>query len=272
MTPARPMACVYEKWYRGIVQAVPDPVERCALLEYIVQYQLHVIYGAGEQPNKEKLPQAARIAVVMLEGDLEELCASRIDYNEKRKQNGRKSAAADTLTDPNRPKQTLTDPNRGEQGTADPNRPKQTLTDPSNQIKSNQIKTNQIKSNQKEREEEIFVLGLNLIKMGRLVNADKLLQEWFVRKGRVNDPTAYFAKIFPQNPNTPCAECIVQFVQATESRDLHALEIYNIRQDGDSIDVLCTEAAAVAIGERGKQRAQANLNVSQIEITYSNGK
>lgn len=257
MTPARPMACIYAKWYRGIMQAVPNPVERCALLEYIVQYQLHVIYGAGEQPNKDNLPQAARIAVVMLEGDLEELCASRIDHNEKCRQNGRKrAAAAGTDTD------TLTNPNRVQQGTADPNSPYLTP----------QNKTNQNKTNQKEREEEIFVLGLNLIKMGRLVNADKLLQEWFVRKGRVKDLTAYFAKIFPQNPNTPCAECIVRFVQATESRDLHTLEIYNIRQDGDSIDVLCTEAAAVAIGERGKQRAQANLNVSQIEITYSNGK
>lgn len=114
MTPARPMACVYEKWYRGIVQAVPDPAERCALLEYIVQYQLHVIYGAGEQPNKENLPQAARIAVVMLEGDLSEFCERKIEYNKTCKQNGRKRAAdgTDTLTDPDRVEQGIIDPNR----------------------------------------------------------------------------------------------------------------------------------------------------------------
>lgn len=136
MTPARPMACVYEKWYRGIVQAVPDPAERCALLEYIVQYQLHVIYGAAEQPNKENLPQAARIAVVMLEGDLEELCASRIDHNEKCRQNGRKrAAAADTDTD------TLTDPNRVEQGLTDPNSPYLTPQNKTNQNKSKQNKS-----------------------------------------------------------------------------------------------------------------------------------
>lgn len=93
MTPAKPIACIYAKWYRGIMHAVPNPVERCALFEYVVQYQLHAIYGAAEQPSKDNLPQAARIAADMLEGDLKELCASRITRNEQSRRNGRRAAA-----------------------------------------------------------------------------------------------------------------------------------------------------------------------------------
>ncbi len=101
MTPEKPMACIYAKWYRGIMHAVPDPVERCALFEYVVQYQLHAIYGAAEQPSKDNLPQAARIAADMLEGDLIEFCASRINRNEQCRRNGRRAAAGKSATAPN---------------------------------------------------------------------------------------------------------------------------------------------------------------------------
>lgn len=239
MSKARPHAHMYQKWVQGIRQAVPNDAERCALYEYIMAYQIASVYGESELPQDCNLSQAARLAYVMIEGDLQELCESRREVNSIRAKNGARNV-------PNSTEQNLTGASRSEQN----------LTEP---IKTTQYKNNTIQSNYKGAEKiGIFDLGLFLLSQGYIVTPDKL-RSVYANACSARSPQAYAAKAFEDSRNGSAQHGeglqVANFVRATECTDLQALGVYGVAIESEVLAVRCTKAAAAAIGEHGTQNA-----------------
>ena len=257
MSKARPHAHIYEKWVRGIRQAVPDEGGRCALYEYIFAYQFARVYGATEIPNAGELSHAAALAFAMLEGDLDELCEARKENNNRRRENGLQST-----------------PNSTEQPLAGASRPLQSNTIQSNTIQSN---SNTIAKQALECLADasicIFDLGLCLLRKGYIVQSDRL-QSVYERARKAKSPIAYaekagFNKLADPSAGVLCAN----FVEATKCRDTNALELYGVQVDADVLIVRCTAAARRAIGTTGTANAkQYAAAVGASDIRYlSNG-
>lgn len=261
MSKARPHAHIYEKWVRGIRQAIPNEGERCAVYEYIIAYQIAKVYNAAELPTKRELSAAAALALTMLEGDLEELCEARKENNERRKENGVRniqSSATQTLADPSRVLQS------------------NTIQDNNNtrQDKAIQDKAIQVAGNLVQPKVSIFDLGLSLLRCGYIVKADEL-KKVYSRASAASNPLAYaekagFTKCQAQGAGAPCAN----FVEETRCKDIYALELYCVKVEDGVLYVNCTEAAANAIGQAGTDNAmQYAANVGAKTIQYMcNGK
>lgn len=256
MSKARPHAHIYEKWVRGIKQAVPDEQERCGLYEYIIAYQFAKVYGAGDTPSRTALSAAAQTACAMLEGDLDELCDARRENNSKRAQNGAQNV-----------------PNSTEQVQAGANRTIQSNTIQNNTIQSQSNTTQALTDLLEHRALDEFGLGIALLRKGYIVRATQLHAIF----GRANDKQAVlknadkwgFIKCQANDAGEPCAK----FVEATRCRDTRALEIYGVKVDEGVLCVRCTASAEAAIGTAGMDNAQAyaaQLGATGIQFFSSN--
>lgn len=254
MSKARPHAHIYEKWVRGIRQAVPDERERCVLYEYLVDYQNAKVYGAVAVPDRTKLSKAAAVALSMLEGDLEELCEARKDNNERRRENGAQNVPAST---------------------------EQTLAGTSRPLQSNTIQSNskaiamQALENLAEPSMTIFDMGLALLRKGFFVRYDKL-QSVYERASKAKSPLAYAEKSdFTKLAGEPTEGAIcANYIEATKCKDARALEMYGAYLEGSTLVVRCTPQAADAIGKAGTENAMqyaAQIGASEIKY-FCNGR
>lgn len=254
MSKARPHAHIYEKWVRGIRQAVPDERERCGLYEYIIAYQIAKVYGAAAVPNRRELSKAAAVALAMLEGDLEELCEARKDNNDRRRENGAQNVPGST-----------------EQTLAGASRPLQSNTKQSNTIQSNSnaIAMQAIDS-LAEPSVTIFDMGLALLRKGYFVHYDKL-QSVYERARKAKSPLVYaensgFTKLAGEP--TEGAIC-ANYIEATKCKDARAIEMYGAKLEGRTLVVRCTPQAADAIGKAGTENAmQYAAKIGASEIKY----
>lgn len=243
MSKARPQAHIYEKWMRGIRRAVPDAAERCALLEYIIQYQIAKVYEAADLPKLQDLSTAAALALAMLEGDLQELCEERRARVEANRENGRNNTQP-TPTDPNGYEQALTIQynNNTIQGN---NNTTQALTDLAGQSALSE-----------------FAIGLALLRSGYIVKASDLHAR-YGRAAAAKNPVAYAAKGLNEAANKAELLCAVNYLEATGCQDPRALELYGAqldREDGAPVlNIRCTAAARDAIGKAGQDRARGYL-------------
>lgn len=258
MSKARPHAHIYEKWVRGIRQAVPDERERCVLYEYIIAYQIAKVYGAAAEPNRRELSKAAAVALAMLEGDLEELCEARKDNNERRRENGAQNVPAST-----------------EQTLAGASRTLQSNTKQSNTIQSNTIQSNskaiamQAIDSLAEPSITIFDMGLALLRKGYFVRYD-LLQSVYERARKAKSPLSYAEKSgFTKLAGEPTAGAIcANYIEATKCKDARALEMYGAKLEGSTLVVRCTPQADDAIGKAGTENAMqyaAQIGASEIK-------
>lgn len=243
MKKARPSAQIYEKWLQGIEKAVPDPAEQCELLKYICKYQFAQIYGTAEMPNADKLPQAAKVALCLLEGDLQEVSEQRKELNEIRANNGRKSK-----------NNTQADPSRGEQP--------QTATP----IQNNTIQNNTIQDiisstptpskGGDEEEKEIFDLGLELIEHGKKVYENDLRQVYAAavdmrNAGKIRTTIQqYIRGTMKQNlPDPKKGKIIANLIRSAGVVDLRLLECERVEVNSEAklLKVYCTNAFMEAI-------------------------
>lgn len=238
MSKARPHAHIYEKWVRGLRKAVPNAEERCALLEYIIAYQIAKVYDAGEIPQVQDLSQAAALALAMLEGDLEELCEERRANNDRRRENGAKAI-------PNSTEQTLA-------GTSSPLQ-SNTIQDNNN---TSQINAKQVLANlATDGAIKEFDLGLALLRRGYLVKAADL-HSVYERAAQKEHPLAYAAKAMVEAADRAALTIAANFIEATGCRDTRALEVYGagkISDDGTPVlEVRCTAAAREVLSKASK--------------------
>lgn len=247
MSKARPHAHIYEKWVRGIRKAVPSAEERCGLYEYIIGYQLAKVYGAAELPRVQDLSTAAALALVMLEGDLDELCEERREHNERRKENGTKSVPSST-----------------EQGQAGASSPLQSNTIQNNTIqnKSNTMQALDEPLGQNAFKSE-FDFGLALLDKGYLVNASQLhgVYERATAPG-IKDPVAYAEKAMTQSQNRAGLAVAVNYLKATGCRDTRALEVWWAKpseMEKGVLDIGCAPAARDAITAQYQDKAREYL-------------
>lgn len=249
MSKARPHAHIYEKWVRGLRKAVPSAEERCALLEYIIAYQIAKVYDAGEIPPVQDLSQAAALALAMLEGDLEELCEERRANNDRRRENGAKAVPSSTeqpLAGTSSPLQsnTIQDNNNTSQSNA-----KQALESLADGLKG------QIKE---------FDLGLALLRKGYLVKAGEL-HSIYDRAAQKEHPLAYAAKAMVEaDPSVRAGLAIAaNFVEASGCRDTRALEVYGASMASDDgariLSVRCTPAARDILSNASKAKVTEYL-------------
>lgn len=244
MSKARPHAHIYEKWMRGIAKAVPNAEERCALLEYIIQYQIANIYDAAEAPNPSTLSPAAALAYAMIEGDLDELCEARTIRVNVNRENGRNNTQP-TPTDPNGSHSTPT-------------------------IQSNTIQYN-TKQNQKTRTLardalfkafNEFELGFALLRKGYIVKA-AALHARYDRAAAARNPVAYAAKGLNEADDKAALNCAANYLEATGCKDTRSLELYgaDLYKDGGVVvlRIRCAAAARDAIGITGQDKARDYL-------------
>lgn len=258
MSKARPHAHIYEKWVRGIRQAVPDAEERCGLYEYIIAYQFAKVYGAADMPQKQELSKAAAVALAMLEGDLDELCEARRDNNDRRRENGAQNVPSST-----------------EQHLAGASRPLQSNTIQSNTIQDNsKAIAKQALESLADPAINIFDLGLALLRKGYIVRFTQL-QSVYERARKAKSPIAYAEKAGFDKLADPTAGAIcANFIEATRCQDPQALELYGVRKEDTILFVRGTAAAVTAIGVTGTENAMqyaAAIGASKIEY-LSNGK
>ena len=253
MSKARPHAHIYEKWVRGIRQAVPDEGERCLLYEYIIEDQIAKVYGASEVPDRRALSKAAAVALAMLEGDIDELCEARKDNNDRRRENGAQNV-----------------PTRTEQTLAGASRPLQSNTIQSNTIQSNSnaIAMQALKS-LAEPSITIFDMGLEWLRKGYFVGYDKL-QSVYERALKAKSPLAYAEKSgFTKLEGEPTAGAIcANYIEATKCKDVRALEMYGVSLEDSTLYVRCTPQAEDAIGKAGTENAMqyaAKIGASKIK-------
>lgn len=238
MSKARPHAHIYEKWVRGLRKAVPSAEERCALLEYIIAYQIAKVYDAGEIPPVQDLSQAAALALAMLEGDLEELCEERRANNDRRRENGAKAVPSSTeqpLAGTSSPLQsnTIQDNNNTSQSNA-------------KQVLANLATDGAIKE---------FDLGLALLRKGYLVKAADL-HSVYERAAQKEHPLAYAAKAMVEAADRAALTIAANFIEATGCRDTRALEVYGVGKISDDgtpvLEVRCTAAAREVLSKASK--------------------
>ena len=253
MSKARPHAQIYEKWMRGICKAVPDAAERCALLEYIIQYQIVKVYEIGELPKTDTLSASAALAFAMIEGDLDELCEERTTRVKASRENGSKTG------------QTLNDPSGTQQDPIGPNGTESAPTIQSNTIQSNTKQVNNahvLAHGAGLNVLKEFEIGFALLRKGYIVKAADL-HAIYTRAAATKSPVAYAAKAFHEADDKAKLNVAANYLEATGCKDTRGLEMYgaNLCQEGGEVllKVRCTAAARDAIGSTGQDKAKTYL-------------
>lgn len=251
MSKARPHAHIYEKWIRGLRKAVPMAEERCALLEYIIAYQIAKVYETGELPQADGLSQAAALALAMLEGDLEELTEERRLRVKQNQENGAK----------NKPPQP--DPAGPNGYQSDPAIQSNTIQDNNKAIQGNTQALAGLADGLNGQIKE-FDLGLALLRAGYIVKAADL-HDIYDRAAQAKNPAAYAAKAM--NAADPSARAglsvAANYIEATGCKDTRALEVYGAAlasEDGEAIlCVRCTTQAREVLSRASKAKVAEYL-------------
>lgn len=260
MSKARPLAHIYEKWVRGIKQAVPNEQERCGLYEYIIEYQFAKVYGVGNTPSRSNLSVAAQTACAMLEGDLDELCDARRENNKKRAQNGAQNIPSST-----------------EQVQAGASRPIQnnTIQNNTTQSQNNTIQDTADLVGQMGFIKE-FDLGLALLRNGYIVKATDLHNK-YERARQAKNPVAYAKAGLREAHDKAGLAAAVNYLEATGCKDTRGLELFGAKIKTDEgervLEISCTTAARDAIGKIGQDKASEYLKTIGVKnvIFWCNG-
>jgi len=251
MSKARPHANIYEKWMRGLRKAVPNDAERCAVLEYIIAYQVAKVYGIGEVPKADGLSKDADTALAMIEGDLEDVTEELRAMAERNRENGAK----------NKPPQS--DPADPSGYPVGPTIQSNTIQDNNKAIQGNTQALAGLADGLNGQIKE-FDLGLALLRAGYIVKAADL-HDIYDRAAQAKNPAAYAAKAM--NPADPSARAglsvAANYIEATGCKDTRALEVYGAAmasEDGEAIlCVRCTTQAREVLSRASKAKVAEYL-------------
>lgn len=256
MSKARSYANVYGKWMRGIQQAVPNDSERCKLYEYIIWLQLSRVYGDGSVPPKDELSQAASVALIMIEGDLEEVCEGKSTRIDKIRNNLKQFQ--DISTDIGVEE---TDMGNNETHMEPISGIKEPISVPQGKTRLDKTKLGKAAQGNAGADApangeplDIFELGLNLLRKGYKVDPKKLQDRyWSICNAKA--PYAYAASVFAMLQDQQTGPIHAFFIESTQTHNIEAFGIYGVAVKKGLLEVRLRKSAAEAIGEVGKQQA-----------------